>query len=104
MTLKNLIIILEVKEKEALAYTGFLSKKLDNDKLDVEELQKLVDNFCNNIAVNFIETYSLQKDESLRNNMFKYLYSVGANKPHSGKRVSEALYKKLSVLQNELVK
>ena len=57
MTLQNLIEILEVKEKEALAYTGILARKLDNDEIKIEELQSAVDYLCKNMASNFIEKH-----------------------------------------------
>lgn len=105
MTLQNLIEILEVREKEALAYTGILKRKLEKKEIEIEELQSAVDYLCDNMASIFIEKYKKYlNDEKNLVNLRRYICSVGANNPHSGKRVHEALYKKLNCLNNEFVK
>ena len=86
---KKFIDILDVKERQALAFTGIYKEKLSYD-----DLQKAIDQYCMNMACNFLEVYKVyfQKDNNLLE-LRRYLCSLQADKPHSGKRVCEALYK-----------
>ena len=55
MTTKDLIDILDIRNKEALAYCGILKEKFDAGLLSIEDLQTMVDNLCDNMANSFIE-------------------------------------------------
>ena len=92
MTLKHLIEIGDVKEKQSLALTGILADK----DVDIEKLQLEVDTYCDNLASSFIAKYKseLQYKELLLG-LRKHIISIKADKPHSGYRFYEALYKKL---------
>ena len=94
---KKLIDILDVKEKQALAFTSIYKEKLEYD-----DLQKAIDQYCSNMACNFLEANReyLQKDNNLLE-LRKYLCSVQADKPYSGKRVHEALYKIIDKAQTK---
>lgn len=105
MTTKDLLDILDIRNKEALAYCGILKEKFDAGLLSIEDLQTMVDNLCDNMANSFIEKYKnyLEKD-SIRLEIRRHLVNMGANREHSGKRVQEALYKKLDTFENQLEK
>ena len=105
MNVYDLIDILEIRIKEALAYCGIIKEKFDAGLLNIEDLQTNIDNLCNNMADNFIEKYKtyLEKD-SIRLEIRRHLVNMGANRQHSGKRVQEALYKKLDSFENQLEK
>ena len=90
--LKDLIELAEIKEKQALAFTGYL-----NGKVEDEELQKMVDNYCYNMAVSFITKYKeLLEDEQIYYGLRRHISSIKADKPHSGHRFFESLYKNLN--------
>lgn len=92
MTLKDLIDLGDVSEKQAFAMTGFFAGKVDN-----ERLQNAVDAYCDNLARSFISKYKSElQDKELLIGLRKHILNIGANKPHSGKRFYEALYKKLN--------
>jgi len=97
MELKDLINFLEIREKEAIAFLGYYK-----DKVDIDDLQLAVDEVCNNMAESFIQKYKEKlNDSNLKLNLRRYLCSVGADKKYSGKRVHEALFKKLNKLEKE---
>ena len=52
MTLKDLIDLGDVREKQAFAMTSFFAGKVDN-----ERLQNAVDAYCDNLARSFISKY-----------------------------------------------
>ena len=96
MTLKDLIVLGDVREKQAFAMTVFFAGKVDN-----ERLQNAVDAYCDNLAHSFISKYKGElQDKELLLGLRKHILSIGANKPHSGKRFYEALYKKLNDYEN----
>ena len=96
MTLKDLIDLGDVKEKQAFAMTSFFAGKVDN-----ERLQNAVDAYCDNLARSFISKYKDDlQDKDLLLGLRKHILSIGANKPHSGNRFYEALYKKLNDYEN----
>ncbi|MBE5746472.1 MAG: hypothetical protein E7359_04235 [Clostridiales bacterium] len=98
-----LLDLIDVKNKEALAYTGILRNKMDSGEISYEELQEAIDIVCDNLAEGFIEKFKkyLEKDD-IRKDLKKQLRSIGADKKHSGKRVQEALYKKLDAFEKSL--
>ena len=91
MTVESAIELFDVKEKQALAFC-----EIYKDKLDYEDLQMAIDYYCNNMAESFIETHNqFFANEVFRIQLNRYLYSIGANKPHSGKRFHEAMYNQI---------
>ena len=93
MTLKDLIDLGDIREKQAFALTGILVDK----GVNVKKLQMEVDSYCDNLACSFISKYKSElQDKELLLGLRKYILSIGADKPYSGKRFYEALYKKLN--------
>ena len=91
MTLEKAIELFDVREKQALAFC-----EIYKDKLDYEDLQKAIDIYCNNMAESFIETYKqFFSSEDFRIQFKIYLRSIGADKPHSGKRFHEVMYSQI---------
>ena len=108
MTLKTLIDLGDIKEKQAFALTGYLADKIDVDKLDIETLQNAVDSYCDNLAHSFISEHKDDlKDKHLLLGLRNHILSIRADKPHSGYRFYEALYKKLNdfekIISNNLI-
>lgn len=92
MDARGLIELLEVKEKQALAFTSIYK-----DKLDYKDLQTAIDEYCNNMILTFIKEHEKEiYDKEINIELRRYISSIGADKPHSGKRVFEALYKNLN--------
>ena len=92
MTLKDLIEIGDVREKQAFALTGILSDK----DVNVKKLQMEVDSYCDELACSFISKYKNDlQDKDLLLGLRKHIITINADKPHSGYRFYEALYKKL---------
>ena len=92
MTLKDLIDIGDVREKQAFAMTSFFAGKVDN-----ERLQNAVDAYCDNLARSFISKYKRElQDNDLLLGLRRHISSINADKPHSGYRFYEALYKVLN--------
>ena len=93
MDLQHLIRKIETKNNQAKAYCGFLN----NNGIPYEEMQELIDEYCNNMANNFIlDTKEVLRDKLMMENLIKHLKSIGANNKHSGYRFAEVLYKKLN--------
>lgn len=92
MQLKDLIELGDVSEMQAFAYLSYL-----NGKVPEEEMQKNVDAYCDNLASSFVEKHqAVLQDEDLLIKLRRYISSIHSDKPHSGHRFYEALYKKLS--------
>lgn len=92
MNSKKLIELLEVKEKQALAFTSIYK-----DKMGYRELQIAIDEYCDNMVLTFIKEHEKEiYDKETNIELRRYISNIGADKPHSGKRVFEALYKNLN--------
>ena len=101
MDLQHLIRKIETKNNQAKAFCRYL---IDN-KIPNEEMQELIDEYCNNMADNFIlNTKKVLCDELMMENLIKYIKSIGANKKHSGYRFAEALYEKLNNFEQIIAK
>lgn len=97
MTVENAIELFNVREKQALAFC-----EIYKDKLDYKDLQKAIDNYCNNMAESFIETHKeFFANEGIRIQLKRYLHSIGADKPHSGKRFHEAMYNQIANIKDK---
>ena len=95
MSVENIIQVLEVKEKQALAFT-----KIYKDKLPYEELQKAIDEYCKSMVISFLESHKeILSDKEINLSLRRYIINIGSDKPHSGKRVFEVLYKALNQKQ-----
>ena len=92
MEIKKLIDLADVREQQAFAYTSYYNGKVSN-----EELQKGLDEYCQNMAACFLKEHSLS--EEMCREMRKHILRIGADKKHSGHRFYEALYKELNNLQ-----
>ena len=96
MDISQLIGLADVKEAQAFAMTSIYNGKVSN-----EELQKAVDDYCNQMATSFLAQHSKAlSDDSLKFQLRRYILSIGADKKHSGHRFYEALYNKLNTLEN----
>ena len=91
MDVRNLIDLINIKEMQASAYFDFYF-----DKLQIDDLQKALDGYCERMAESFVKNHygDFENEETLVA-IRRYIASLGANKPHSGKRFHEALYKEL---------
>ncbi len=98
MTLENLVNILTLREKYIITYIDLYSGTFNNN----EELQNAIDDYATGWAKGFLKEYGqhLENDPQLQLQLRQYLWSVGADKKHSGKRVCEALYKQLNTPQD----
>ena len=91
MEVKKLIGLMEIREMQASAYFDFYF-----DRLQIDDLQKALDGYCERMAETFVENhYSELENEETLVAIRRHIASLGANKPHSGKRFHEALYKEL---------
>ena len=96
MEAEDLIEILEIKEMQSLAFCDIYKEKLSN-----EDLQKAIDNYCDNMVGVFLEQYKKElQDNTVIVKLRKHIYKIGADKKHSGYRVFEALYKRLKEFEN----
>lgn len=103
MDIRDLIYLADIKEKQALAMLDFYIPKFVNDEIKEKELQEIIDSYCNNMADNFMETYKeTLLDEQLNWQFRSHMQVKGADKPHSGHRFYEALYRKMneSIINN----
>ena len=92
MDFEQLIGLADVKEAQAFAYTSVYNGKVSN-----EELQKGIDDYCENMAQSFMEQHKdLFADEKVRRQIRKHILNIGANNKHSGHRFYETLYSKLN--------
>ena len=97
MTVERAIALFDVREKQALAFC-----EIYKDKLAYEDLQRAIDDYCNNMAKSFVENHSQAfTDETFRTQLKRHLHNVGADKPHSGKRFHEAIYKQVVGIKTE---
>ena len=95
MTLKHLIELGDVQEKQAFAYLCYL-----NNKIFDEQLQQQVDAYCNNLAVSFISKHKdLLQDKNILVGLRRHISWLGADKPHSGHRFYEALNNSLNIFE-----
>lgn len=91
METKKLIGLIEIKEMQAYAYLEYYV-----DKMPINDLQKELDGYCERMAESFVRNhYGDFEDVETLIAIRRYITSLGANKPHSGKRFHEALYKAL---------
>ena len=98
MTLKQLIELGDVQEKQAFAYLCYLNSK----NTSVAQLQQQVDTYCNNLAGTFILKYkNILQDKNILVGLRKHISCIGADKPHSGNRFYEALYNSLNNMELE---
>ena len=93
---RNVINYIEAREKEAEEMNEFcMSKRLCN-----QDAQKYVDEYCSLLAQIFVQRY----EENLTNSKFmldllRYLNAVGARDKKSGHRFGNALYDKLTKIE-----
>ena len=82
---------MEVREMQAAAYFDYYL-----DKMPIDDLQKELDGYCERMAESFVKNHyrEFENEETLVG-VRRYITSLGANQPHSGKRFHEALYKEL---------
>lgn len=98
MDVKIIMDLLEVKERQALAFCHVYKEKLSYD-----DLQSAIDCYCNNMADSLIQRCTpLIYEEKFRNDLKRQLHNLGADKQHSGKRAHEAFYKKIIVLESKM--
>lgn len=91
METKKLIGLMDVKELQASAYFDYYM-----DKVQIDVLQNMLDDYCERMAESFVSNhYADFEDEETLVAVRRHITSLGANKPHSGKRFHEALYKEL---------
>lgn len=92
MEVKILIGLMEVKEMQASAYFDYYL----NNNVPIDVLQEMLDGYCERMAESFVKNHygDFENEETLVA-IRRYIASLGANKPHSGKRFHEALYKEL---------
>ena len=75
------------------------------NKLEYENLQEAIDDYCNNMAESFIESYNeFFANKVYRIQLIRYLHSIGADKPHSGKRFHETMYKQICNIKDKRMK
>ncbi len=99
MTVENAIELFDVREKQALAFC-----KIYKEKLEYEDLQRAIDDYCNDMAEIFIETHKqFFNNEVCITQLKQYLHSIGADKPHSGKRFHEAMYNQIANIKDKRI-
>lgn len=92
MEIRRLIGLIEIKELQASAYFDYYL----NNNVPIDVLQEMLDGYCERMAECFIKNhYSELENEETLVAIRRYITSLGANKPHSGKRFHEALYNEL---------
>ena len=97
MDTKIVFDLLDVKEKQSLAFCHIFK-----EKMSYEDLQKAIDNYSFNMAESVLERCKqVVADEKNRKEIKKKLCSLGADKEHSGKRVHEAFYKQIIDLEQK---
>ena len=99
---KKLITLIKLKDESACDLMDYYLDKTEGlNSKHLSTLQKYIDDVCANWAESFIcKHQELLNDKQIQIEIFKYLHSIGANKGHTGKRFSEALYKQLYARQN----
>lgn len=96
MTLKQLINLADVQEKQAFAYCCYL-----NDKTSDNQLQKNINSYSNNLAKTFVLKHKIiLQDPEILLGLRKHIWVLGADKPHSGHRFYEALSKVLDTINS----
>ena len=96
MDISQLIGLADVKEAQAFAMVSIYNGKVAN-----EELQKAVDDYCNQMAKSFLSQHSKAlTHDTLKLQLRRHILSIGADKKHSGHRFYEALYSQLNSLEN----
>ena len=91
MEIKKLIGLIEVKEMQATAYFDYYLCKAP-----IDVVQDMLDGYCERMAESFVKNhYGDFENEETMVTIRRYITSLGANKPHSGKRFHEVLYKEL---------
>ncbi len=102
MDIRDLIELADIKERQALALLTHYIPKLENNEINEKEVQENIDNYCDNMAETFLENHKEDlKDKQLNWQFGSYLLVKGADKPHSGYRFYEALYRKMSVVNKD---
>ena len=98
MDIKRLIDLIELKDRYAIA----LMDHYINKGVNTKDLQKYTDSICNDWARTFIALYHNEfNNRETEVAIFRYLDSIGVRQGHTGKRFSEALYKRLSGFARE---
>lgn len=93
--LEKLKSLIEVREQQVFAFNCFYADKLSN-----KDLQSAIDEYSLNLATDFIKKHKEDLNNSeIKTNLMRYLSSVGANKPYSGYRFYETLYKQLKSIK-----
>lgn len=97
MIVEKLIDILDIKEKQAMAFCTVYKYKVKN-----EDLQNMIYDYCNDIVDSFLEKYKKElQDDNVVLKLRQHISNIEANHEHSGKIVYESLYKKLNKLVNK---
>ena len=98
MQIKHVIDLLEVREKQALAFCNIYK-----EKLSYEDLQKSIDFYASNLAKGLIQKCTpLIYEEKFRSDLKRHLHNLGVDKPYSDKRVYEAFYNQLIELEKKI--
>lgn len=97
MKFEHIYDIIDLKDSQVKAYIEVcLQQKKNDDRISIELIQTLATSYAQNLTQTFIENYrEILCDEENKIRVRKYLASRGADKPHSGNRFSEELYKAL---------
>lgn len=94
----KLVELAIIKEKQVFAFSGYYASKVDHKKL-----QEMIDAYSKSLAEGFVDSHKTElADSTTKTFLINHLTSCGANKPHSGYRFFEALYKELYSPQNEI--
>lgn len=88
---------LEMKEMYARAYFSTFRSK----GCDIDELQVFMNSLCDGYADSFIKEFGKELNGDTLIALYRYISNFGADNAHSGKRVLEAVYRKLSTLSKE---
>lgn len=95
--LNSMIDYLNLREGYAKAIFSYYL-----EKVNIDELQKAIDNVCDEMAKDFIIKFKEDlKLQTVEQELRKYLLNNQVDKKHTGKRVHEAVYENLNKLKNE---
>ena len=94
MTYSQLSGLIDIKDKQVFAY--FTTALNQHGKEKMALIQSLTDQYASDMAKNFIaahkDFFAKEENKALA---YEKIKSLGADKPHSGRRFSEFLYKHL---------
>ena len=95
--IERLIQEIELKDIYARALFDHYIDSIEDGK--ISQLQQYVDDVCNSWVRTFIALNNRElSDRQIQIAIFRYLDSLGVRHGHTGKRFSEALYRKLHEL------